>query len=152
MLAEIVREAEKNLDHTLVPKLRGITVRQVLAKGDSAQAIVRTAQQEQADLIMMPSHGHTFYQYLVGSAATKVLHGTECPIWTGAHVEESSVRDLALRNVLCAVNFNSRDRKAVSWAAQMAATFGAGLTLAHVTAGVELWGPGGNCVNSKWKE
>ena len=34
----------------------------------------------------------------------------------------------------------------------MAAEFGARLTLANVTAGVEFWGPGGNYVNQKWKE
>jgi len=40
----------------------------------------------------------------------------------------------------------------MSWAAQMAAEFGARLTLAHVTASVEMWGPGGSYVNPKWKE
>ena len=40
----------------------------------------------------------------------------------------------------------------MSWAAQIAAEFGAHLTLAHVTASVELWGPGGSYVNPKWKK
>jgi nucleotide-binding universal stress UspA family protein len=34
----------------------------------------------------------------------------------------------------------------------MAAEFGARLTLAHVTAGVESWGPGGSYVDQDWKE
>jgi nucleotide-binding universal stress UspA family protein len=34
----------------------------------------------------------------------------------------------------------------------MAAELGAGLTLAHVTAGVELWGPGGTYVSTEWEE
>ena len=34
----------------------------------------------------------------------------------------------------------------------MAAEFGARLTLAHVTATVEFWGPGGSYVNPEWKE
>jgi nucleotide-binding universal stress UspA family protein len=34
----------------------------------------------------------------------------------------------------------------------MAAEFGARLTLANVTASVELWGPDGHYVNEKWKE
>jgi nucleotide-binding universal stress UspA family protein len=34
----------------------------------------------------------------------------------------------------------------------MAAEFGARLTLAHVTASVELWGPGGSYVVPEWKE
>src|SRR5208282_2986164 len=51
-----------------------------------------------------------------------------------------------------AVEFGPRADITVSWAAQMAAEFGAHLTLANVTASVEFWGPGGNYVNEKWKE
>ena len=34
----------------------------------------------------------------------------------------------------------------------MAAEFGARLTLANVTAGMESWGPGGSYVDQEWKE
>ena len=34
----------------------------------------------------------------------------------------------------------------------MAAQFGARLTLANVTAGVEMWGAGGSYVDQRWKE
>src|SRR5580698_1416348 len=57
ILAEIIAEAEKNLDQSLGPELDGLTVRRVLAKGDPAQAILQTAQEETADLIIMPSRG-----------------------------------------------------------------------------------------------
>ncbi len=152
MLAEMVGEAQKNLDQSLGPELEGLAIRRVLVKGDPAQAIVQTAQVEKADLIMMPSHGYTFNQFLLGSVTAKVLRGTECPVWTDAHVAEAPAQVFAIRNVLCAVDFKPHDHKAVSWAMQMAAEFGARLTLAHVTAGVELWGPGGNYVNLEWKE
>ncbi len=153
MLAEIVRGAQKNLDQTLGPKLDGLTIHRVLVNGDPTQAIVETAQREKADLIMMPSHGYTFNHFLLGSATAKVLQTSECPVWTGAHVRESPLHeDLQVRNVLCAVDFNSYNHKSVSWAAQIAAEFGARLTLAHVTAGVELWGPGGSYVNPRWKK
>jgi nucleotide-binding universal stress UspA family protein len=90
--------------------------------------------------------------FLLGSVTAKVLHGSECPVWTGAHVEESPVQEFAIRNVLCAVDFGPRSHKTASWAAQMAGGFGARLTLAHVTASVEIWGPGGNYVKPEWKE
>jgi len=151
MLAEIVRRAQKNRDQTLGPELNGLTIQRMFANGDPAQAIVETAQQEKVDLIMMPSRGYTFNQFLLGSVTAKVLQVAECPIWTGPHAEDSPAQKFAIRNVLCAVDFNSQDRKSVSWAAQMAAEFGAGLTLAHVTAGVEFWGPGGSYVNPRWK-
>jgi len=52
---------------------------------------------------------------------------------------------------LGAVEFGPRAEVTVSWAAQMAAEFGARLTQANVTASVEFWGPGGHYVNEKWK-
>jgi nucleotide-binding universal stress UspA family protein len=185
-LAEMVRGAEKNLGHSLGPEHEGLAIRFVLVKGEPARAIVETAQAEKADLIMMPSHGYTFNQFLLGSVTAKVLHRTECPIWTGAHVEEpeglptpnnplflfggvgirdkqlaqadgeevkqQGVQEFAIHNVLCAVDFGPRSHNTAWWAAQIAAEFGARLTLAHVTASVELWGPGGSYVNQKWKE
>jgi nucleotide-binding universal stress UspA family protein len=152
LLAAIIRQAQKQQDPSLGPELDGLTIQRKLVKGDAALAIVRTAQEEKADLIMMPSHSFTFYQFLMGSVTAKVLHGTECPVWTGAHVQESPVQKFAIRNLLCAVEFGPRADMTVSWAAQMAAEFGAHLTLANVTAGVELWGPGGSYVDQRWKE
>ena len=187
LLAEITREAQKNLDQGLGPELEGLAIRRVLLKGNPARAILQTAQVENADLIMMPSHGYNFEQFLLGSVAAKVLHGSECPVWTGAHVEESErpskdynplllyggvgmgkthpveaksheqkrrqpAQAFAIHNVLCAVDFGARSQPAVSWAARITAEFGAHLTLAHITASVEFWGPGGIYVNPKWKE
>jgi nucleotide-binding universal stress UspA family protein len=152
LLAEIMREAQKQQDQSLGPELDGLTIQRLFGKGDAALAIVQTAEGEKADLIMMPSYGFTFYDFLMGSVTAKVLHGTDCPVWTGAHVQGSPVQEFAIRNVLCAVEFGPRCDQTVSWAAQMAAEFGARLTLANVTAGVELWGPGGSYVDQRWKE
>jgi nucleotide-binding universal stress UspA family protein len=174
MLAQILGEAQKNQDQSLGPELQGIAMRHVLGKGDPARAIVQTAQVEKADLIMMPSHGSTFDQFLLGSVTAKVLDGTECPVWTGAHMREpespptpdfpllypaqangqevkQQAQKFAIHNVLCAVDFGPRSHKTMSWAAQMATEFGARLTIAHVTASVELMGPGGRYVDRKWK-
>jgi nucleotide-binding universal stress UspA family protein len=152
LLTEILRTTGKNPQHALATQLEGLTIKRLLLDGDPARAIVQSAQQELADLIMMPSHGSTFDQFLLGSVTAKVLHRTECPVWTGAHSEDSPVQSFAIRNVLCAVDFGLRSDQTVSWASQIAAEFGAGLTLAHVTAGVEFWGPGGSYVDQEWKE
>ena len=152
LLAEVLQEAEKNGDQALRLELEGLVIRSRLLKGDPVEAILDTAQAEKADLIMMPSHGYAFNRFLLGSVTAKVLYGTECPVWTGAHVEESSTQEFAIHNVLCAVELGPRSSEVVSWAAQIAAPFGARLTLAHVTASVEIWGPGGNYGNPKWKK
>jgi nucleotide-binding universal stress UspA family protein len=152
LLAAIILQAENQHDMSLGPELEGLTIRRKLVEGDVAGAIVQTAQEEKADLIMMPSYSFTFYQFLLGSVTAKVLHEAECPIWTGAHVKEPPIQELAIRNVLGAVEFGPRAEITVSWAAQMAAEFGAHLTLANVTASVEFWGPGGIYVNEEWKK
>ena len=123
-----------------------------LAEGEVAEVIVQRAEEENVDLIMMPSYSRTFYEFLMGSVTAKVLHGTERPVWTGAHVQRSQEQKFALHNVLGAVEFGPRADVTVSWAARMAAEFGARLTLANVTASVEFWGPGGGYVNEKLKD
>jgi nucleotide-binding universal stress UspA family protein len=144
MLARAVEEARRNLNQSLGPEFEGLSIQRILAKGAPARAVVETAQTERADLIMMPSFGYTFNEFLLGSFTANVLHGAECPVWTGAHLEKSPVREFAIRNVLCAVDFKPHSQKTVTWAAQIAAEFGARVTLAHVTASVEVWGPGGS--------
>ncbi len=89
MLAEIIGEAQKMQDPSLSRALEGLPVRCLLRKGKPAQAILETAQVEKADLIMMPSHGAMFDQFLLGSVTGKVLRGSDCPVWTDAHVGES---------------------------------------------------------------
>ncbi len=152
LLAAVLRQAREERDEKLVADFDGLAVRGELADGDVATAIVQTAHEQRADLIMIPSYSFTFAKFLLGSVTAKVLHGTECPVWTGAHVEELPRRDFAIRNVLCAVDLASRNVKHVAWAAQLATEFGARLTLAHVTAALELWGPGGNIVDHVWEK
>jgi nucleotide-binding universal stress UspA family protein len=101
----------------------------------------------------MSTHGHgVFYRFLLGSVAAKVLHDSDCPVWTDAHLEEAPLREFTIRNVLCAVDLNYHSRNTVSRAAEMAAAVDATLTLVHVTAGAEIYGPGGSHVDPVWKE
>jgi nucleotide-binding universal stress UspA family protein len=152
LLAALLGEAEKSSDQSLRSELHGIPIRSLLVKGDPVKAILETTRVEQASLMMMPSHGFAFNRFLLGSVTAKVLYGTECPVWTSAHVEESHRQKFAICNVLCAVDLTERSAEVFSWAAQMAAEFGARLTLAHVTASVEVWGPGGNYANPRRKK
>jgi nucleotide-binding universal stress UspA family protein len=152
LLAEIVKRAGQDRGQSLVSELKGLTIRCVLAKGVPADAILRTAQAEKADLIMMPSRGFAFNRFLLGSANAEFLYGINCPVWTGAHVEASPPKEFAIQNVLCAVDLGERSPQVVSWAAEIAGEFGAHLTLAHVTHSVDLWGPGGTYINPKWKK
>lgn len=151
--AHVVRQAQKDLDRTFGPDLDGISVTRVLLRGDPAQEIVKTAVEQNVDLIVMSTHGHgAFYRFLLGSVTAKVLHETDCPVWTGAHLEEAQAGEFSIRRVLCSVDLSPHNRHTASIAAEIAAAVNATLTLVHITAGVETWGPGGSNLDPVWKE
>jgi nucleotide-binding universal stress UspA family protein len=152
MLGEIQKQAQRMRDQSLAPELAGLSTEQLAFTGDPVTAIVQTAMQENASLIMMPSHGYNFSRFLLGSVTAKVLGGTEVPVWTGAHVEQPSLHEFAIHNVLCAIDLSPQSRKTASWAAEFAAEFGARLTLAYVTPSVEFWGPGGIYIDTAWQQ
>jgi len=144
-------EREK-LKDCLGSELNGLSVRSLVFKGDPAREILRAAVDENIDLIVMPTHGYGRYErFLVGSVTMKVLHNGKCPVWTGAHLENAPGQPFAIRNVLCAVDFNTHSQKTVRWAHDLANEFGARLTLAHATPGVEIYGPGGTHVLTDMK-
>jgi len=151
--ARIVQRAQKDLDRALPPEFDGIAVTRILLRGDPAQEIVKTARDRNADLIVMSTHGHgAFYRMLLGSDTAKVLHESHCPVWTGAHLEETPAREFSIRHVLCSVDLSPRSSHTASLAAELATAVGATLTLVHITTSVEVWGPGGSHVDPVWKE
>ena len=153
LFKELLRTAQKRLDDFLGPELAGLKVKRVLIEGDPAATIVRTARDEKTSLIVMPTHGYgTFRRFLLGSVAAKVLHDSEIPVWTGAHLEEEPKREFALRNILCAIDLGAHSQKTIEWAAQLASQFGARLTLVHITPDADLYGPDGFDLGPAWKE
>jgi nucleotide-binding universal stress UspA family protein len=102
---------------------------------------------------MLPSRGHIFNEFLLSSVTAKSPDSTDCPVWTGAHLEQLAHQKFTIRNILCAVDYRSRRPKTtVSWAEALAVAFGARLTLANVAAGASAWGPGGNYTDRKWQD
>jgi nucleotide-binding universal stress UspA family protein len=151
--AHIVQQAQKDLEEALLPELDGIAVTRLLLRGDPAQEIVKTARDRNVDLIVMSTHGHgVFYRFLLGSVTAKALHESHCPVWTSAHLEAAPPGEFSIRHVLCSVDLSGRSRHTASLAAEMAAAADATLTLVHITASVEIYGPGGPYVDPAWKE
>jgi len=71
---EVLREAT-----ALVPKDVGITTR--LERGDAATTILRVSREEDDDLIVMGSHGHSrIHRALLGSVSERVLAQSEIPV------------------------------------------------------------------------
>src|SRR5262249_23190085 len=66
----------------LRPADHALAVEHRLAEGDAAQEIVRIADEEKADLIVMGTHGRTGLGRLMGSVAEKVVRQASCPVLT----------------------------------------------------------------------
>lgn len=76
-------------------KYTGIDIRAVI--GDPAQRIVTTAKDEDATLIVMPSHGRTgFRHFMMGSVAEQVLRLANCPVLILKHVRKNTETDASV--------------------------------------------------------
>jgi nucleotide-binding universal stress UspA family protein len=139
---DVLREdVQVRLDSAFTREFAHLPVDRVADVGDPAEVITRFAHTQGVDLIMMPSHGYgPFRSLLLGSVTAKVLHDAQCPVWTGAHMEDPPAREhLACRNVLCAVDTTPKSAPLIEWAAQFAKDAGATVRLVHAVSGVEGW-------------
>jgi nucleotide-binding universal stress UspA family protein len=147
LVDQAVAAEQPRIQKCLGTAMGGLTFKRLVLKGDPAREILRVARDERIDLIVMPTHGYgTVERVLLGSVTAKVLHQSECPVWTGAHVPDVADGNFAIRNILCAVDFTPHSSKTIRWAHEAATEFDAKLTLAHATPAVEIYGPGGHHV------
>jgi nucleotide-binding universal stress UspA family protein len=105
-----------------------------VVRGDPAAEIVKFAQAQQFDLIVMPTHGHgPFRRLLLGSVTAKVLHDAACPVWTGPHLAEAPVPEsIHFRRVVCALDLGAESAFVLGWAARFAREYAAHLAIVHV--------------------
>lgn len=76
--ADLVRMLE-----AIVPKVAGVAYEHRLITGEPSEAIVRLAENEAADMIVMGTHGRTgFSRLLMGSVAEAIVRTAKCPVLT----------------------------------------------------------------------
>jgi nucleotide-binding universal stress UspA family protein len=141
--ARVVQQRQSELDRAYLPEFDGITVTRLLVRGDPASEIIETARNRAADLVVMSARG---------TEMENVLREMQCPVWTGAHLEEAGPDEFSIRHVLCSVELHGHSRHTVALAAGIAAAVGATLTLVHITESVETYGPGGSHVDPVMRE
>ncbi len=77
------KDAEAKLDEllkTAVPA--GMAARALLGHGHPAKEIIRIAEEEKVELIVIATHGHTgWHHLLLGSVAEKVIRHAPCPVF-----------------------------------------------------------------------
>lgn len=98
-----------------------------VVEGDPAATVVRLAEQLDAGLIVMGTHGRRgIERFMLGSVAERVLRTSPVPVLT--------VRGPAspVRRILCPVNDSKASRTAFQKAAQLASCLDAKLTAVHI--------------------
>src|SRR5262249_15656123 len=110
MAAQLVqkrREHELNrLESFMADGLNELRPKKVVLQGDPAKTIVSYAPSEHIDLIVMPTHGYgPFRRSILGSVTAKVLHDADCPVFTGAHMEQATpIVARTFQNILCGID------------------------------------------------
>jgi universal stress protein A len=81
---ELEKSAQRDLQKVIDEKMpQGIVARAIVAHGDAANEIVRVADEEDADIIIIATHGRTGWRHLVfGSVAERVVRHANCPVLT----------------------------------------------------------------------
>ena len=133
-------EAKRHLDSFLAAEFAGTSVRRFVVEGDPATKILCAAREEGVDLIVMPTHGYgPFRRFILGSVTAKVLHDAAAPVLTGVHMEGAPAPGaIVFGNVLCAIDLLPESMRALSWASQFAAEFGAKLHVVHAVPELQM--------------
>jgi nucleotide-binding universal stress UspA family protein len=129
----------EQLDAFLEKEFEYFKVDRVILRGDPSRSILKTATEKHCDLIMMPTHGlGGFRRFLLGSVTAKILHDADCPVFTGAHLEQApALENIEFRTFLCAVSSESYGRKVLAAAAEFANVYRGKLVVVHATGMVE---------------
>ncbi|MDF1819632.1 MAG: universal stress protein [Immundisolibacteraceae bacterium] len=87
--AAIIEANQADRINSKLAELRNTEVRHgvkavtLVAEGEAAAAIVRTVEEQDFDLVVMGTHGHSGFRHLLlGSRAERVVRGASCPVLT----------------------------------------------------------------------
>jgi nucleotide-binding universal stress UspA family protein len=118
----------------------GMAVHRMLMEGDPAREVVKFADENKVDVIMLPTHGvGAFRRFIIGSTSAKILHDAHCPVWTAVHAEEAVPLDgTGIRNVVAGIDLGPVSETVLSYADRFAKETGADLTLVHAVPVVEV--------------
>jgi len=133
---ELSRQAARqHLDKHVTAKLPGVaSVETLVIDGRTVPAILNTAREREAGLIVMGTHGRSgLSRVMLGSVTERVLREIEMPVLT-VRPNPSSLGEASSisKKILCPVNFTPIAQKALNHAVALAECFGAELQVLHV--------------------
>ena len=134
LMAEKSRTAQGRLERFPDGESNGAKTRHLILKGDPAEKILECADSESASLIVMPTHGFDpILRSLIGSVASKVLYRADMPVLTSVHFDRDSTALFPPRHIVCGLDPGPLSESVLGWAAQLAHSFAAHLTVVHAT-------------------
>lgn len=138
-IKSVEAQRKHDLNDYLTEELEGVKLRRMVVSGDPADKIVEIAREEGVDLIVIATRGYgNLRRYLLGSVTAKVLHDTEIPVWTGAHLRDPELRRWHdITNIICGLDDTKNAPHVLDTALQLAQLFQAHLTVSNVMP--ELW-------------
>ena len=136
-LKSMREEAEITLRHVIeLTELEHISATPHLKEGHPAKVLLQLADDVNADLIVIGTHGRTgFERLLFGSTCEKILRKSNVPVLTvKPKVREFIQLDMGImvKRVLCPVDFSDCSNAALPYAIDLSREFDARLELCHV--------------------
>jgi nucleotide-binding universal stress UspA family protein len=134
--ADGLEEAWKERD-SVMPSITCIAVRS--PELDIASAILRYAEDNGIDLIMLSTHGHSgINRWLLGSVAEKVIRGADMPVFLGRAYPEPAKAPAGLKHLLAPLDGSQLAEQALPYAEHLARSGPAEVTLLYVEPAQEV--------------
>ncbi len=132
---EVRQRAHDRLDaFVALTRAEQIRSRFSVKEGAPVMTIMSSAEDADADLICLGTHGREGFERLVlGSVAEKVLRKAACPVLTISEPgEEGVIQPAGFRSILCAVDFARPSLRSLDYALSLAQEAGGKLLLLNV--------------------
>lgn len=141
-LPRLIEESEHNLAFFAGEHFKGLSTRIVVEQGEAARGVVDLVRTSEIDLVAMPTHGRGKVRAaLLGSTTAKVLHDTDCPVWTAAHLEAAGYKaSTSWNKIVVAVETTKEALPILKFAAGLAAD-GSAIQLVHAVPSPPEVGP-----------
>jgi nucleotide-binding universal stress UspA family protein len=136
-LPVLTQRARQDLDFFCDQNLPSGKVRRIVKMAEKAAGISLLAQDENADLIMLPRDHQPFLErFMTDSVAAKLLNDCPIPIWTSEHLDADPSPNIS--HIVCAVHveksvsLDSANERLIHAVRQVASAFAAKVTCVYV--------------------
>jgi nucleotide-binding universal stress UspA family protein len=137
--SELQQARVQALEDARMATAAGLTTEVVVKSGGTVRLILDVADELEADLIVLGTHGSGGFEHLVlGSVTEKVMRKAPCPVLT-VPPRAQATSNLPFERMLCPVDFSEPSLAAFELACSLARESGARLTILHVVDWSHGW-------------